>query len=89
LFYARNCNKFRTVTVVFSLISLQVLPIDLKGTYTIPDYVLNNQTGLKFHHLLSLVSQHKQAVEGMGGRGSPAWYIQRCLFTKYVHNQGN
>ncbi len=35
-------------------------------------------------------SEHKQAVEGMGGRGSLPWkYKQRYLFTKYVHKQGN
>jgi hypothetical protein len=41
----------------------------IRESYPIPDYVRKNQTGLKFRHLLLLVSQHKQA-EGMGGRGS-------------------
>ena len=38
---------------------LQVLPKYLKGnlSYPIPDYVRNNQTGLKFHHLLITCSQ--------------------------------
>ncbi len=51
----------------------QVLPINLKENDPIPDYAINNQIGLKIHHLLSLDSQHighKQAVKGMGGRGS-------------------
>ncbi len=45
-----------------------------EGNFTIPDYSINNNTGLKFHHLLSLNSyitfERKQEVEGMGGKGS-------------------
>jgi len=33
-------------------------------------------------------SEHKQAVEGLGGRGSLPWKCkQRYLFTKYVQNK--
>ena len=49
---------FLTLLTILTFFLLRVLPNDLKEPYPIPVYAINNQTGLKFHHLLSLVSQH-------------------------------
>jgi len=44
--------------------------------YNSEDWFYLLETGLKFHHLFTLFLQHKQAVEGMGGR----W----CVFLGYT-----
>jgi len=71
---------------------LQVLPNDLKETYPIPDYVRNNQTGLKFHHLLSLDAQYFWTQASSRGNWRkrkflPWKYKQRYLFTQYTQTR--